>query len=202
VERPTVGYLDGMAAPENEHAGRPAGTPVHTGDPVDDLRTEDRERDQEIAGRAQGEGAARARRVVVGIDGSAESRAALHWAVGQAQRMGAEVQAVAVWHEPLQFGVGGMSRVPAQHFEDEARGWLAEVMPEEADASGVHVDTHIRRGEPATVLLDHALRADLLVVGNRGRGGLAGAMVGSVALRIAHHARCPVVLVPAPRNDG
>ncbi len=66
-------------------------------------------------------------------------------------------------------------------------------MPSETDASGVQVGTHVRRGEPATVLLDHALRADVLAVGNRGRSGLAGAMVGSVALRIAHHARCPPV---------
>jgi predicted dienelactone hydrolase len=38
----------------------------------------------------------------------------------------------------------------------------------------------------------------LLVVGNTGRGALAGAVTGSVALRCAHHARCPIVLVPAP----
>jgi nucleotide-binding universal stress UspA family protein len=46
------------------------------------------------------------------------------------------------------------------------------------------------------VLLDRALRADLLVLGNKGRGGVTGAMLGSVAQRCAHHARCPVVLVP------
>jgi nucleotide-binding universal stress UspA family protein len=187
-----------MAHPENDQPGRP-GSPVHTGDPVDDVQTEARARDQEPASHTLPAGAEpTVRRVVVGIDGSAQSRAALHWAIGYAQQTGAEVHAVAVWHQPLQFGAGAMSRVPDKQFEDEARTWLTEAMPSGTDASGVHVDTHIRRGEPATMLLDHAMRADLLVVGNSGRSGLAGAMVGSVALRVAHHARCPVVLVPAP----
>lgn len=139
-----------------------------------------------------------AHRVVVGIDGSAQSRAALHWAIGYAQQTGAEVQAVAVWHQPLQFGAGAMSPVSDEDFEDEARAWLADAVPAGNDATGVRVDTQLRRGEPAEILLEHALRADLLVVGNSGRGGLAGAIVGSVALRVAHHARCPVVLVPVP----
>lgn len=173
-----------MADPENEGPQHFPGSPVRPGDPVDDLQTEG-------AGRGS-------RRVVVGIDGSTESRAALHWAVGYAQQADAEVHAVAVWHQPLQFGADTMSRVPDQQFEDEARAWLAEAMPSGADASAVKVETHVRRGDPATVLLDHALRADLLAMGNRGRSGLAGAMVGSVAMRVAHHARCPVVLVPTP----
>jgi nucleotide-binding universal stress UspA family protein len=183
--------------PENDRPGRP-NVPVRPDDTVDDMRLTEPRHEQESSGGSEPGAGPRAERVVVGIDGSTQSRAALHWAVAYAQRIGAEVHAVAVWHEPLQFGLGGISRVPDREFEDEARGWLAEALPSGTDASGVQVETHIRRGDPATVLLDHALRADLLVVGNRGRGGLAGAMMGSVALRTAHHAHCPVVLIPAP----
>lgn len=168
-------------------------------DPVDDLQTDARGHDPETTDNPQPTRSAdRMPRVVVGIDGSAESRSALHWAIGQANLVGGDVEAVAVWHQPLQFGASALAREPEKDFENDARGWLAAAIPEGADAAGVPVHAHTERGEPATVLLDHAMRADLLVVGNRGRGGLAGAMVGSVAQRVAHHARCPVVLVPTP----
>jgi nucleotide-binding universal stress UspA family protein len=50
-------------------------------------------------------------------------------------------------------------------------------------------------GHPAQVLLNVADRADLLVVGSRGHGGVAGALLGSVSQHCAHHARCPVLIV-------
>jgi nucleotide-binding universal stress UspA family protein len=68
-----------------------------------------------------------------------------------------------------------------------------------ADARQV-VDRQVRRGDAATELLTAARDADLLVLGNHGRGGIVGALVGSVAQRCAHHAGCPLVLVPAPEG--
>ena len=143
----------------------------------------------------------RAPRVVVGIDGSDASRSALRWALAEAHGKDREVHAVAVWHQPLQFGANALARTPAKDFEDEARAWLGTAIDESGEPAS-SVRTHIERGDPSTVLLDHALGVDLLVVGNHGRGGLAGAMLGSIALRVAQHARCPVVLVPAPEHGA
>lgn len=136
-------------------------------------------------------------RVVVGIDGSPESRAALHWAVRHARAAGVGVHAVAVWHRPIQFADG--PPLPAEEFETDARRWLSDALPELAhDEAGVPVQTSIDEGDPAERLLEHTHREDLLVLGNRGRGPFAATLMGSVALRCAHQARCPVVLVPDP----
>ncbi len=132
---------------------------------------------------------------MVGIDGSAEPRAALQWAVRHARAAGVGVHAVAVWHRPIQFADG--PPLPAEAFEADARKWLADASPELAhDEVGVPVQTSIHEGDPAQKLLEHTRHGDLLVLGNRGRGPFAASLVGSVALRCAHQARCPVVLVP------
>ncbi len=137
------------------------------------------------------------RKVIVGIDGSVESRAALVWALRHTAHTGGDVHAVAVWHQPIQFGVAALPDPPAREFEAEARAWLAEALPDPpADRARVH--THIEQGDPTDVLLNHALDAELLVLGNHGRGALRGAHLGSVGLRCVNHAPCPVLLVPRP----
>jgi nucleotide-binding universal stress UspA family protein len=147
------------------------------------------------------------RRLVVGVDGTAAGVAALHWAVGQARGAGARVLALAVG-EPVPVVVGGpevgAAMVPPGVPDQEllitaaAEAWLTAAI-ETLSAEERHaVDRQVRRGDPATVLLEAASDADLLVLGNHGRGGLVGALTGSVAQRCAHHVSCPVVLVPAP----
>jgi len=59
----------------------------------------------------------------------------------------------------------------------------------------VKVETAVVEGRAAQVLVDRAQGADLLVVGNRGHGGLAGAFLGSVSFNCAAHSPCPVVVV-------
>lgn len=143
---------------------------------VDDMRTE-------VGGTPD------RRRVVVGIDGSAESRPALHWALRHAEGIDGEVHAVAVWQQPIQFGAAGMP-LPAQEFEAEARAWLDETLPDVAgDRARVH--THLEHGEPAGVLLDHALRAELLVLGNHG--------AASSVARCSVRSRCAVSTTPPAR---
>ena len=73
---------------------------------------------------------------------------------------------------------------------------------EEADgrAAGVEVETVVREGAPAGVLLEEAQDAELLVVGSRGLGGFRGLLLGSVGQQCAHHAPCPVVIVPHARD--
>jgi nucleotide-binding universal stress UspA family protein len=137
--------------------------------------------------------------LVVGVDGSPPSRAALRWAIDQAggQR---RVLAVAVWQELVQFGP--VPVFPSEEFEMRAREWMDEALEELPDSSLVgNVSAEVASGDPASVLVELAEGADLLVLGNRGRSALASALVGSVALRCAHHATCPVVLVPGPDDD-
>jgi nucleotide-binding universal stress UspA family protein len=133
--------------------------------------------------------------VVVGIDGSEECRAALRWAARYAARVERPLRAVAVWQDQLQFGPAMV--FPEPEFEAEARQWLDKALAEIPDELSTGVTTRIGRGDPVHVLVEQSRDADVLVLGNRGRGALAGALAGSVALGCLHRARCPVVLVRA-----
>jgi nucleotide-binding universal stress UspA family protein len=140
-----------------------------------------------------------ARRIVVGVDGSDSSRTALRWAVRQAELTGASVEAVIAWHYPVM--VGGyawapVSEIPTTDFEEIATKTLAETIADSVDPdSPVQVGTFVGEGNPAQVLLDAAAGAELLVVGSRGHGGFASALLGSVSQHCAHHAPCPVLII-------
>lgn len=60
---------------------------------------------------------------------------------------------------------------------------------------GVAIHTHVVEGHPAPTLVEASREADLLVVGSRGHGGFTGMLLGSVSDYVAHHARCPVVIL-------
>jgi nucleotide-binding universal stress UspA family protein len=136
------------------------------------------------------------RGIVVGVDGSDGSRNALAWALAEARLRGVNVHAVHVWSSP---SVGAAPLAPPlidfEQLEDEARTLLDDVIAQ-ADAREVVVHKHVYEGYPSRCLLDAAGEADLVVVGSRGRGGFAGLLLGSVSQQVAHHASCPVVVVP------
>ncbi len=67
---------------------------------------------------------------------------------------------------------------------------------------GSTVEKEIVEGPAATLLLDLAKEADLLVVGSRGHGGFIGLLLGSVTQHLVHHSTAPVVVVPPPREDA
>jgi nucleotide-binding universal stress UspA family protein len=146
-----------------------------------------------------------ARRIVAGVDGSAESRTALRWAVRQAELTGSDVQAVIVWHYPVM--AGGYAWAPVSvlestDFREIAAKELNEAIADVVDpASGVQVGALVKEGNPAQVLLDLAEGAELLVVGSRGHGGFAGALLGSVSQHCAHHAPCPLVIIRGPARN-
>jgi nucleotide-binding universal stress UspA family protein len=135
-------------------------------------------------------------RVVVGFDGSDHSVAALTWAAAEAERRG---RALTVLHVldylgfiPSPMGPFGW---PDVHDEDVAR--IARSGAERARAVADLIDvtpvTRVAR-VPAT-LIEFSDKAELLVVGTRGHGELAGTLLGSVAFAVSAHARCPVVVV-------
>lgn len=138
-------------------------------------------------------------RIVVGVDGSENSRAALRWAIDEARVRDASVEAVLVWHEPYS---GGTLAVPFPvDFADMETAYRSDLATFVADADttglSASVVESVRRGSLSGELLAAAEGADLLVVGSRGHGGFMGLLLGSVSHQVAVHATCPVVIVPA-----
>ncbi|GAB3528570.1 universal stress protein [Phytohabitans suffuscus] len=133
-------------------------------------------------------------RVVVGVDGSVASKAALRWAADQVRLTGATLQAVTAWEYPALYGWG-----PTYPYEDFA-GLAGKVLTKAVrealgPSSEVDVRETVSAGHPARVLIDVSERAQALVVGSHGVGGFVGAMLGSVSQYCAHHARCPLVII-------
>jgi nucleotide-binding universal stress UspA family protein len=137
------------------------------------------------------------RRIVAGVDGSASSLEALRWAIRQAELTGSSVDAVIAWQPPAASGLGwSVAMVDDTDYAELAAKTLAEAISMAADpASRVRVRPLVGEGNAAQVLLDAAADADLLVVGSRGHGGFASALLGSVSLHCTHYAHCPVVVI-------
>jgi nucleotide-binding universal stress UspA family protein len=141
--------------------------------------------------------------IVAGVDGSPPSIEALHWAVGRADLTGGTVDAVIAWQPP--FSTSGLGWAPLAGLDDIDYAGLAGKALGAAVATvspppSVKVRELVIEGNPAQALLDVAKGADLLVVGSRGHGGFAEALLGSVGARCVHHARCPVVVVRGTRK--
>jgi nucleotide-binding universal stress UspA family protein len=138
-------------------------------------------------------------RIVVGVDGSPSSRAALRWAVRQATFTGGRVDAVIAWEIPMMLQSYSWAPIGAEEavdFEAEANKTIEAVIGEEVEPGDQHlVTSHVVNGHPAQVLLDAASGADLLVVGSRGHGAFAEALLGSVGHYCVHHAHCPVLII-------
>lgn len=143
-------------------------------------------------------------RIVVGVDGSPNSLAALKWAVSEARTHGASLDAIMIWHEPYYGGMYGGVPIPVSGPEvaDSHREHLEKIV-DSVDTSGLATPVRqlVLEGTASGGLLASAEEADLLVVGSRGHGGFVGLLLGSVSNQIASHAPCPVVIVPAPPED-
>ena len=135
--------------------------------------------------------------VVVGVDGSDSSKAALAWAVRYAERSGLPVVAVSAWQFPLETSWGMAPSLP-EDFDPEgaARQMLEGAV---SDALGDHVGIELRlevvRGHPSVELTERSKSASLIVVGSRGHGAFTGMLLGSVSEFLTTHAHCPVVVM-------
>jgi len=138
-------------------------------------------------------------RVVVGVDGSPHSRAALRFAVDEARQRGARLEVVHSWHYPYASESAWALAYPSAFESIQAS---AQYVLDEAERAARHwgpdieIEPRLVCGDPAATLIDRAAGADLLVVGSRGRGGFAGLLLGSVSHQCTQHAPCPVVVVP------
>jgi nucleotide-binding universal stress UspA family protein len=134
--------------------------------------------------------------IVVGVDGSEESRHALDWAADEAVRRDVPLRIVHGWMW-MPYGVAGVPMVS----EDRHQLAVAEDMLDEAGARvrerapQLEFTTKLDHRVAAPLLIDESKQAQLVVVGSRGHGGFVGLLLGSVSLVVAAQALCPVVVV-------
>ena len=145
--------------------------------------------------------------IVVGVDGSDASLAALRWAAGEARLRGSSLRAIHAWSfVPAQpIGDPGMLAMPAGDLpgqlaaeSDAARSALETAVSEALGAEpSVEIEQRIVEGDAGDALVAESTSADLVVVGSHGRTGLKAAVLGSVSRHVVSHAACPVVVVKA-----
>jgi nucleotide-binding universal stress UspA family protein len=135
-------------------------------------------------------------RMVVGVDGSSSSRAALRWAVEEARLRGYSLDVVLAWRDPV-VAFDPTPQVPREDLEGAARATLLDLMAGEGltesddpPANAVPVE-----GPAAASIIEAAIGAELLVVGARGLGAFTGMLLGSVSQHCVTHASCSVVVV-------
>ncbi|WP_285600168.1 universal stress protein [Kineosporia sp. NBRC 101731] len=137
-------------------------------------------------------------RIVVGVDGSEQSKYALRWASRLAglagPGAGPQIQAVIAWDFPAPYGFG--APMPNWNADEVATGVLTAAVKEaypEGEPDGLV--TVVREGGAAAVLIGLSEGALMTVVGSRGHGGFSGLLIGSVSEKVAEHAHSPVLVV-------
>ena len=138
------------------------------------------------------------RKIVVGIDGSKSSINALTWALHEAKRHSAAVHVVHAWSLPMVVDpMGAAISPPVDEFRSAAQGVIKHALEAvKSHVGDTAVTSTVEYGSASQHLLDAAITADMVVVGRRGSGGFLGLLIGSVAGQVAHHAKCPAVIVP------
>ncbi|KID31562.1 universal stress protein [Prauserella rugosa] len=138
--------------------------------------------------------------VVVGVDGSGVSTAAVGMAFRAASVLGARLVAVHAWAD-VEYDWGFPEMAEGSTREQTEQVVLSEALagwPERFP--DVEVERVVVPGRPRQHLLERAQGARLLVVGSRGRGGFRGMLLGSTSQSVIHHAGCPVMIVRPPRQ--
>jgi nucleotide-binding universal stress UspA family protein len=137
--------------------------------------------------------------ILLGVDGSPANAPAITFAFEEACRRGCPLLAVHTWTHPVSSGPGDMlpmvydasalEQEEARVFEEALAGWRNKY-------PDVELRRRLVRGRTRPILIDETGRAQLAVVGTRGRGGFTGLLLGSVSQALLHHAECPVAIVP------
>ena len=137
------------------------------------------------------------RKIVIGLDGSPASIAALDWAYEQALLAGAELTAVHGWIYPYpgQRTVVSSARAQMQLDATEQLKTSLESLGVLLSSGPIQVHSRLVEKSAVDALLDEANDADLVVIGSRGRGAVRSTLLGSVSHSVAQHANCPVVII-------
>ncbi len=132
-------------------------------------------------------------RIVVGVDGSEHSNAALRWALAEAEsHADGQLTAVLSWQVPFLSFPGAFDR---EELEKAYKAFLIETVSAIAPKPAVPLETLVAEGDPTETMVEASKGAHLLVLGIRGRSAFAGLLLGSVSQGAATSAHCPVVLV-------
>jgi nucleotide-binding universal stress UspA family protein len=137
-------------------------------------------------------------RIVVGVDGSETSSAALAWAVRQAKLTGFGVDAVITWSIPASAAATGALPENFNPASDAAQSLAEAVAPTRSSNADVDLRTIEIEGSAGQSLVEYAEHAEMLVVGSRGHGFVAGILLGSVSEYCVSHAHCPVLVLRVP----
>lgn len=139
-------------------------------------------------------------RVVVGIDGSASSIAALKYAARIANALDAPLEAVTTWTYPP---ITGAELVMHWQPEEDAKQVLDSAITDAfGDSSPKGLTRTVLSGPAARTLIEVSKTSGMLVLGSRGRGGFAALLLGSVSAACAEHAHCPVLIVHSLRTSA
>jgi nucleotide-binding universal stress UspA family protein len=131
-------------------------------------------------------------RIVVCVDGSEHGNAALSWAVDEATIHEGEIVAVFAWQMPF---VGIPGAFDRDEMENICKVFLADAVAAAVPEARVPITQLVAEGDVSASLIAAAEKADMLVLGSRGRGGFAGLKLGSVSRECAQHAACAVVII-------
>ncbi len=156
-----------------------------------------------VAGHAQGPvvvvrspTATRHDQIVVGDDGSDTAREAMLYSVEQARARRARIVVLHAWQQPLVSAYGvEIAGLLAEAFEEECHAARERVAAWREQHPDVEITGRQVAEHPVPALADASASADLVVVGSRGLGGFASAVLGSVGHGLLHHAECPVAVV-------
>ncbi|MFD2351143.1 universal stress protein [Nonomuraea ferruginea] len=142
-------------------------------------------------------------RVVVGYDGSKCSRTAMRYAIEQARARRARVHAVFAWQVPMSVPyAAAYVGVLDSAFEEQQRKAREAVTPWREENPDVEITDEQVCEHPVAALMKASATADLVVVGSRGMGGFASAVLGSVSRGVLNHVTCPVAVVrPSAADD-
>lgn len=167
---------------------------------VQDTTQHQQEPAQQSQDAREGSGSAGHGRVVVGYDGSPASVEALTWAAGEARARGASLTVLAAADLSAAASTGTPSlvdgvRTGQERLAAEGVAWIRAVHGAVPSPDGAGTSAEVALTGPVSALVDASTRADLVVVGNRGHGRVAGALLGSVAFSVTASASCPVVVV-------
>ena len=142
------------------------------------------------------------RRILIPLDFSHHTETILQWGAHLAKQHGSRVVLVHAYHLPVEFQQLEGAYLPPDFWSNvksEAQQTL-ERHAESLREHGIEVESVVREGYPATVILEEAEQreADLIVIGTRGLSGLKHLLLGSIAERVVQKAPCAVLTVKAP----
>ena len=143
--------------------------------------------------------------ILVGVDGSHASYKATWWAANYAKHAGLTLQIVCAYSLPSYAAVSFDATYTAMGEDNAAHSDAQDILSKAkaiADEQGVEATTLIVTGDPASVFVELSRNYNLIVIGNRGKGGLAERLLGTTSSSLPAYAYCPIVVVPYTDDDG